>query len=96
MTGCGEATAIVQGQRGVALSGDEPHRAKPAHADFRDAQSRFDAAALLRARVDQGFPERPAGDAEVQYCGVAAERRRQPGRAPIDAQGLDIAQCSAS
>ena len=43
----------------------QPHRAKPAHTDFRDAQPGFDAAAPLRARVDQGFPARPAGNAEV-------------------------------
>ena len=65
MTGCGELTAIVQGQRGVALSGRKPRRAEPAHTDFRDAQPGFDAAALLRAGVNQGFPARPAGNAEV-------------------------------
>ena len=89
-------TAIVHGQRGVALSGRKPHRAEPAQTDFRDAQPGFDAAALLRAGVDQGFPERPAGDADVQDCGVAAERSRQFGGASIDAYGLSVAQGSAS
>jgi hypothetical protein len=72
------------------------HRAKPAHTDFRDAQPGVDAAAPLCAGVNQGFPERPAGNAEVQYCGVASERGREFGSAPIDAYGLDIAQYSAS
>ena len=74
----------------------KPHLAEAAQTNFRDAQPCFDAAALLRARVDQSFSARSAGNANVEYRGVAPQRSRQFGGASIDAYGPDIAQWSAS
>ena len=62
--------------------------AETAQADFCDAEAGFDAATLACAGVNQGFAERPAREAKVQHCGVAAQRIRQLGGMTVDAYGL--------
>jgi hypothetical protein len=61
--------------RRCAIRG-KPYSAEAAEADLRDAQTGFDAAASVRAGVNQGFAERSQRKAKVQDCGVAAQRGR--------------------
>ena len=65
MTGCDERDRDRPGPARRGAIRGEPHRAEPAQTDFRNAQPGVDAATMLRAGVNQGFPARPAGDAEI-------------------------------